>query len=118
MQSYSKDDADEFVERVDEVTKQIQDLLDDKIDIHELDRKEKEFIEKDRLKIVSAEIRMKEHEDSLKKGRSGKGHKGGYLTFCRGCHREYTITGVIKCAICGKDTITEEERMDELKTKM
>jgi hypothetical protein len=88
---YSKEEADDFLERVTDVQKQIQDIMDDKIDIAELDRKEKEQIEKERLKEVSKEIRAREQEETIKKGRSGKGHKGGYFTFCRHCHREYTI---------------------------
>jgi len=92
--------------------------MDDKIDIAELDRKEKEQIEKERLKEVAKGIRAREQEEALRKGRSGKGHKGGYLTFCRFCHREFTIPGIVKCTICGHDTMTESERMDELKTRI
>ena len=78
--------------------------MDDKIDIKELDRKEKEQIEKERLKEVSKGIKAREQEEAIKKGRSGKGHKGGYFTFCRHCHREYTLQGVDKCTICGRNT--------------
>lgn len=63
-------------------------------------------------------MKAREQEEAIKKGRSGKGHKGGYFTFCRHCHREYTLQGVDKCIICGRTTMTEPERMDELKTKM
>lgn len=54
----------------------------------------------------------------LRKGRPGKGHQGGYKTFCKMCFREFTIEGIVKCTQCGADTMTEEERMDELKDKL
>jgi rRNA maturation endonuclease Nob1 len=54
----------------------------------------------------------------LKKGRPGKGHQGGYKTFCRFCFREFPMDGVDICTVCGKETMTLEERMDELKTKL
>lgn len=63
-------------------------------------------------------MKIKEHEESLRKGRSGKGHQGGYITFCRNCFREFTIEGIEICTVCGKETMTHEERMDELKTKL
>lgn len=37
---YLKEDADDFLDRVDEVNKQIRDLIDGKIDVTELDQKE------------------------------------------------------------------------------
>lgn len=48
--SYSKEDADDFVDRVEEVNRQIRDLIDGKVDINEIDRKEQELKEKERLK--------------------------------------------------------------------
>jgi myosin-crossreactive antigen len=104
--NFSKEDADDFVDRVEEVNRQIRDLIDGKVDIHEIDRKEQEMKEKDRLKKLAQEIKQREQEEALKKGRPGKGHQGGYITFCKGCFREYTIAGVDVCAICGKDTMT------------
>lgn len=79
---------------------------------------EKAELERQRLKKVSAEIKERERQELLAKGRPGKGHQGGYKTFCKFCFREYTIYGVETCAICGKETITQEERMDQLKTKL
>ena len=37
---YLKEDADDFLDRVDEVNKQIRDLIDGKIEVSELDKKE------------------------------------------------------------------------------
>jgi hypothetical protein len=50
--SYLKEDADDFLDRVDEVNRQIRDLIDGKIDCEELDKKENELKEKERLKQV------------------------------------------------------------------
>jgi uncharacterized Zn finger protein (UPF0148 family) len=54
----------------------------------------------------------------MRKGRSGKGHQGGYKTFCRPCLREFTVDGVDVCPFCDRDTITQEERMDDLRTRL
>jgi hypothetical protein len=86
--------------------------------VNELDAKEKEMKEKDRLKVVHKEILERERQELLRKGRSGKGHQGGYKTFCKSCFREFTIDGIDKCTQCGKDTMTPEERMEELKDKV
>ena len=37
---YLKEDADDFLDRVDEVNKQIRDRIDGKIEVSELDKKE------------------------------------------------------------------------------
>ena len=58
--NFSKEDADDFVDRVEEVNRQIRDLIDGKVDIHEIDRKEKEMKEKDRLKKLAQEIKQRE----------------------------------------------------------
>lgn len=115
---FSKDEADDFLERVDDIQKQVKDILEGKIDVRELERKEKEAEEKERLKKVAKEIKEREQKELLMKGRPGKGHQGGYKTFCRNCFREFTMDGIITCTVCGKDTMTLEERMDELKTKL
>ena len=115
---YSKDEADDFLDRVDDINKQIQDIISGKVDVQELDRKDKELAEKERLKKLSKEIKEREAKELFRKGRPGKGHQGGYKTFCRACFREFLEDGVDICAVCGKETMTQEERMDELKTKL
>jgi hypothetical protein len=39
---FNKEDADDFLDRVDTINKQIRDLIDGKIDVDELDKTEKE----------------------------------------------------------------------------
>lgn len=115
---FTKDEADDFVDRVEDVNRQIADLISGKIDIKELEAKENAMLEKERLKKVSLEIKTRERDELRRKGRPGKGHQGGYLTFCKGCFREFVFEAIEVCTICGKDTITLEERMDGLKTKL
>lgn len=96
--TYLKEEADDFLERVDDVNRQIRDLIDGKIDCDQLDKKEQEMLEKERLKQVQKEIQERERLEMLRKGRPGKGHLGGYKTFCKNCFREFTIDGIEKCS--------------------
>lgn len=111
---FNKEEADDFLERVTDVHKQINDIISGKVDVAEIDRKEKEMLEKQRLKEVAKEIKQKEAHDKWMKGRPGKGHKFDYKTFCRGCFREYVMEGVDTCNNCGMKTMTVEERKEEL----
>jgi tetratricopeptide (TPR) repeat protein len=72
--TYLKEDAEDFLDRVNEVNKQIRDLIDGKIECTDLDIKEQELKEKDRLKKVYKEIQERESQDLIRKGRPGKGH--------------------------------------------
>jgi len=56
------------------------------------------MLEKERLKQVQKEIQERERLEMLRKGRPGKGHLGGYKTFCKNCFREFTIDGIEKCS--------------------
>jgi hypothetical protein len=118
MNHYTAEEQDEFLEKVDDVQKRINDIMSGKVDIDELDRIEKAAEEKERLKIKAQEIKEREFKEKIRKGREGKGHQGGYKTFCRPCHREFTVEGVDVCPLCDRDTITQEERMDELRGKL
>ena len=50
---YEQSEADDFLDRVSDVQQQVRDIISGKIDVHELDRKEKEAAEKERLKKVA-----------------------------------------------------------------
>lgn len=115
---YDQGEADDFLDKVADVQQQVKDIIAGKIDVQELDRKEKEAAEKERLKQVANEIRHREAQEKLRKGRPGKGHQGGYLTFCPRCFREFTVEGITECPLCGKPTQTEAERMDYLRTRL
>ena len=56
---------------------------------------------------VKEEIKKKEQDEAVLKGRPGKGHKAGYARFCKYCFTEFMIE-IDKCTNCSKETITFE----------
>jgi hypothetical protein len=68
---------------------------------------QKEEEEQEKIDKTKDELKKREKEEILKKGRPGKGHQKGYKRFCRFCFTEYLID-IEKCTHCGKDTMTEE----------
>lgn len=104
MSQYNKENADEFLEKANYVSQQVSDILSGKIDVHELDRKEKEkkFIEEQ-----LASLRQQKKERELKKGRKGKGHQGGYQRYCQRCQIEFDFA-FENCTHCGAETQTNE----------
>ena len=57
MQGYSHDEADDFLEKVDDIHQQVQDIISGKIDVAEVDRK---MAEKEKLDKIKAEIKERE----------------------------------------------------------
>jgi hypothetical protein len=54
----------------------------------------------------------------LKHPDSGKRREGkGYVRYCKNCNLEF-LENVSKCSICGHETITREERINELRVKI
>lgn len=78
------------------------DILSGKIDVEEIDRKEKE---REAKESALADIAEREKEAKANKGRPGKGHRGGYIDYCERCCIEYLIE-MPKCFHCRKDTMT------------
>jgi hypothetical protein len=72
--------------------------------VEEIDRQQEE---EERLDKAKEEIKKREKDESVRKGRKGKGHIKGYVRFCRFCFTEYLID-IAKCTHCNRDTITEE----------
>jgi len=64
----------------------VQDILEGKTDLKE---EEERFFEEITLKERKKEIKVRERQEALEKGRPGRGYKGNFLTFCKGCHTEY-----------------------------
>ena len=54
---YTMDEQDEFLDKIDDVQKKIQDIIEGKIDMEELDRQEMEEKERERLKEVAKQIK-------------------------------------------------------------
>ena len=109
-----KESVDDFLEKVDDVQRQVQDLIDGKVDPSQFD---KDQAEKERIEKAKLEVKEREAREKLLKGRPGKGHKNEYERFCRMCFREFMVV-VDQCTICGAETITREERLEELKAKL
>ena len=104
MQSYTQDEATDFLDKVDDIHQQVQDIISGKIDVNEMDRQMKE---KEALEKTKEEIKQREAREAELKGRPGKGYKKtGWKTFCNHCWREFFVDGVDKCTHCGRDTVT------------
>jgi hypothetical protein len=82
----------------------VKDIVEGNVDLDEVD---KQIDDQERLEKLKEEVKLKEKEEALKKGRPGKGNHRGYKRFCRSCFTEYLIE-IEKCTHCNKDTITEE----------
>ena len=82
----------------------MKDIVDGNVDLDQLAKDEEE-----EAKMVQARenLKVREKQEFLLKGRPGKGHQKGYKRFCRSCFTEYMIE-IEKCTHCGKDTMTEE----------
>lgn len=52
-------------------------------------------------------VKDRELQEMLLKGRSGKGAKNNYKSFCKSCFTEYMIE-IPNCTHCKKETITFE----------
>ena len=88
--------------------------MDGTVSVEEIDKSEED------AKLVSDYKKWDEEErkrEILLRGWPGKGHKGNYVKFCRGCFREYDID-IPNCTHCRSETVTKVERMIELKEKL
>ena len=104
MKGYSREEAEDFLDKVDDIHQQVQDIISGKIDVNEVDRK---FKEQEQLEKARAEIKAREAREAQLKGRPGKGYKKtGWLTFCNPCWTEFFVEGIDKCTHCGRDTVT------------
>lgn len=102
---FSNEDADDFLDNVDSITKRVQDILDGNVEVME---EEAKFEEEQKLKEVKKEIREREHQERIARGIDGRGFKGNFKTFCKGCHTEYHHEAVEVCNRCGKETTPNE----------
>ena len=116
--AYSNEEADEFLEKVNRIHDQVQDIVHGRVNIEQLEKNERDEEEKAMLQERLKEIKIREQKERQLKGRPGKGHIAGYKTYCQFCQTEWFIDGVLKCTQCNRDMITYEERMDTLKTKV
>lgn len=104
-QNYDNEDAQDFLDKVNSTTAQIEDILSGKLDPDTFD---KQFGDKQKIDKVKAEIAEREAQEKIRKGRPGKGYKGEFKTYCKGCQTEFFIDGIDKCTNCGYATVTKE----------
>lgn len=58
------------------------------------------------MEKTKEEIKQREKQAIILKGRPGKGHRGGYKLLCKRCFTEYSIDYIDKCTHCGKELVT------------
>lgn len=102
---YHREKADEFLENVNNITARVDAILKGDISVME---EEARFADEEKMKTVKKEIKKREEEEKISKGVPGRGYKGNFKTFCKGCHTEYHHEAVVKCNNCGKDTVSNE----------
>ena len=98
---------------MDKITDRIDKILKGDVSVME---EEQRFAEEEKMNEIKKEIREREHKERIAKGVPGRGFKGNFKSFCKGCHTEYHHEAVEQCNNCGKDTISHEvsfQRCDE-----
>lgn len=113
----NKEDLDEFISKVDEAHAQILALSKDEISLEEVDAKQKKMEEQKKLKENLIRQKQFEEDEKIRRGQSGKGEGDNYVNFCRNCFVEYALYTPV-CYHCNKNTMTREERRDQLKSKV
>ena len=102
---YKEDDADEFLDRVEDITSRVEKILSGDANVT---AEEEKFFEEQKLKEKIKEMRKKETEERISKGIKGKGYKGNFKTFCKGCQTEYHHEAIEICNRCGLETVSYE----------
>ena len=102
---FDREDADDFLDKVDDITKRVEDILAGKVDVIE---EEERFVEEQKIREVKKDIANREFLEKIAKGVPGRGYKGNFKTFCKGCHTEYHHEAVEICNNCGRETVTYE----------
>lgn len=110
-------DIDDFLERVERISSEIKGLADGTLSLDKIEESAKKEEEKRILQEKINELKEKERKEKIEKGTSGKGQGQSYLRFCKHCFVEYSIDK-LNCYHCGKETMTRDERMKELKSKV
>merc|ERR1719253_2323383 len=116
----SKDsDIDEWTENVDEVSQQIQDILNGTIT--DFDAFDKQQGLKQRSKEIKVEELRERKERAILYGMEGKGEGKRYMWWCRRCFVEYGVElEENKCTRCQQSDkmLTQEQRREELMGKL
>lgn len=111
--------ADDFVAEVDEVTAQIQGIIDGTIT--DFDAFDQQLELKERAKRIKEEEAKERYERAVLFGREGKGEGRDYKWWCKRCFVEYRINlSENKCTRCKQSDkmMTQEARREELFGKL
>lgn len=115
----SEHEVEDWVSNVDEVSAQINDILNGTIT--DFDKFDKELALKDRAKQIREEEAKERRERFFLNGFEGKGEGTKYKWWCKRCFVEYTIDlHENKCTRCKQSDkmMTQQERRDELMGKL
>jgi hypothetical protein len=76
---FTNEDAEEFLDKVKDLEKQVKGIIDGSISIEEVDEK---IATQEKVKEYRENQKKQEEEKKLIHGRKGKGHKAQYKRFC------------------------------------
>ncbi|CBZ56436.1 conserved hypothetical protein [Neospora caninum Liverpool] len=118
--TYRAREAEDFLERVEEVHETVRGLIDGSIDAAELERQEERETLRERAKQMKKEEEAARAQEALLMGREGKGESKTrpYTFFCRACLVEFTLPSMAQCSRCGGPVLTMEARVSQLTEKV
>ncbi|CAD2097542.1 hypothetical protein YYG_03953 [Plasmodium vinckei petteri] len=111
------DEINSFLDRVDNVTLKIKNLLEGKISVDEIEQEEKRIILEKRAKEIKEEEKKEKEKENFIMGKRGGGDKDNYLYFCKSCLVEFNYK-LDFCKRCNNAVISKDERKKELFDKV
>ncbi|CAA9987943.1 conserved Plasmodium protein, unknown function [Plasmodium knowlesi strain H] len=112
------EDIDEFLNKVNDVTEKVQDILSGKITVEEIQQEEKKLLLKEKIKQMREAEKKEEERRRYVMGTEGSGTKErNYKCFCTHCLVEFNYI-LTKCPRCSGGVITKEQRLLDLQEKV
>lgn len=116
-QPHNSEEFETWLAEVELANEALRKLTSGEMSIEEFDKREKRRVAwQDREKNLELQ-KIKDKAEKIRLGTSGKGNNSNYKSFCHFCFTEYE-NETPKCNRCGKNTISAETRMKELKGKV
>jgi tetratricopeptide (TPR) repeat protein len=113
-----EDDAEAFLQEVDWVTKEVQDIISGKIDLTESESREKKKKQLEDFRRREKENLEASKLEAKKRGHEGKGIKfDKFLHYCKFCSREFELP-TPSCPLCSRETQSSEARKSDLLSKV
>jgi len=111
----NKEELEEWLEKVNTVSAQVSDILNDKVDLDQLENAvDKKALDKAKAREAKRLREEEEKRQMLLRGRDGGGEKDNYETYCRKCRVEFLLD-LPQCTRCQQPTISKHDRREELK---